>query len=89
MDTKGIKVYPVVNEIGGNPEIIHLGNKLGVDYNYCWTCYSKAKWIDGVPHQCGICSDCSTRYSAFKKAGMIAPLPYIIKPKLKGIWYGA
>ncbi len=84
---KHIKIYPVLFEIGGKPEIIKRGRELNVDFSYCWTCHSKGKWQDGKPIQCGICSDCSTRYSAFLKLGLSDPLLYQSKPKLRKRWY--
>ena len=87
-ETYGIKIYPVLLDIGGKPEVIKVGIELGVDFKYCWTCHSNAKWISEIPFQCGVCSDCSTRYSAFEKNGLVDPLPYCNKPRIRKKWVG-
>ena len=49
-------------------EIIKLGNKLGVDFGFTWSCYHGGK----IP--CGKCDSCFFRKKGFKEAGMKDPL---------------
>ena len=87
--TKNILIEPLLIGIGGKPETIYIGEKLGVNYKYTWTCHSKSK-SNNIKQmvQCGVCSDCSTRYSAFKKIGINDPLQYEKIPSIRSAWSG-
>ena len=49
-------------------EIIRLGNKLGVPFEWTWSCYKGEKF------QCGVCDSCLLREKGFKEAGIDDPL---------------
>ncbi len=59
-------------------EIIKRGEKLGVKWEYTYSCYSgnKGKFKNGLPVHCGICSNCKRRKAAFKDAGVADPSIY-------------
>lgn len=44
-------------------EIVSLGNRLGVPWEYVWSCYR------GEPRMCGRCESCRRLIRAFKSAG--------------------
>jgi len=67
--TMGIKIIAPLAKLS-KPQIVKLGAKLGVPYQYTWSCHS------GEPKPCGKCSGCITRREAFKKAGIEDPLVY-------------
>ena len=75
-----IEIKSVLDEIGGKKEIIAYGTKQNVNFNYCWTCHCAGIYIDGEVYQCGICSDCHTRYKAFKHLGLTDPIKYQVLP---------
>lgn len=79
--TSEIKVIPFLLKIGGKKETIKLGNLLGIDFINCWTCHNKEVYINGRIHQCGKCSDCKTRFLAFKELGLKDPIEYLNTPK--------
>jgi len=49
-------------------DIIILGSKLGVPFEYTWSCYG------GGRYPCGKCDSCRFRIQAFESLGMIDPL---------------
>ncbi|MHA1300686.1 MAG: 7-cyano-7-deazaguanine synthase QueC [Candidatus Helarchaeota archaeon] len=51
-------------------EIIQLGSKLGVPYEYTWSCYK------GEDLACGECESCKFRKKGFEEAGLIDPIKY-------------
>lgn len=48
-------------------EIVKLGSKLGVPFQYTWSCYG------GARHPCRKCESCIRRRRAFEKAGLDDP----------------
>ncbi len=60
-------ITPLINL--RKPEIIKLGLRLGVPFEYTWSCYSP---VDDSP--CGECPACIQREEAFKIAGLEDPL---------------
>lgn len=53
--------------------VVALGNKLGVPFEYTRTCY------EGKDVSCGKCATCLDRIEAFKKNGLVDPIPYAVK----------
>jgi 7-cyano-7-deazaguanine synthase len=60
-------------------QIVRIGNKLGVDYTYTWSCYK------GGDVHCGVCSTCFERREAFKLAEVVDPTEYLDNET----WYAA
>ncbi|MBU0496429.1 MAG: 7-cyano-7-deazaguanine synthase QueC [Candidatus Thermoplasmatota archaeon] len=58
-------------------EIIRLGHRLGVPFEYTWSCYK------GDSKACGVCDSCQLRLKGFKEAGLTDPLSYETYPT----WY--
>lgn len=52
------------------PEIIKLGEELGVDWANTWSCYM------GEEIHCGVCPTCRSRRTGFIRAGIKDPTPY-------------
>jgi len=61
-------------------KVVELGEKLGVPWEYTYSCYSGHSFIDvkGVklPVHCGRCSNCRRRKLAFKDAAVRDPSVY-------------
>ena len=51
-------------------ESVRLGQALGVNFGYTWSCYR------GGDKACGTCPTCVERLHAFKGAGVTDPVPY-------------
>jgi 7-cyano-7-deazaguanine synthase len=51
-------------------EILRAGLRLGVPYEYTWSCYRSDE------KACGICGSCHFRKEAFASIGMKDPIPY-------------
>lgn len=65
-DGKHIKIYaPLVEK--NKKEIIKLGLKLKVPFEFTWSCYKGGK------HPCGACDSCFFRKEAFKKLDIKDP----------------
>jgi 7-cyano-7-deazaguanine synthase len=54
-------------------EEIKFGLKLGVPYEDTWTCYTGP---NEKGEACGTCPSCAERKGAFKKLGIVDPIPY-------------
>ena len=52
-------------------EIIKLGNRLGVPWEFTWSCYA------GEEQACGVCDSCRLRLAAFAELELIDPIAYI------------
>jgi 7-cyano-7-deazaguanine synthase len=50
--------------------ILREGFRLGVPYEFTWSCYDKE---DAA---CGVCSSCLARMKAFAETGVSDPIPY-------------
>ncbi|MFH1858557.1 MAG: 7-cyano-7-deazaguanine synthase [Candidatus Omnitrophota bacterium] len=59
-------IAPLVNK--SKAEIIRLGRKLGVPYEYTWSCY------EGAEFPCGFCDSCLFRAKGFQETGFEDPL---------------
>jgi 7-cyano-7-deazaguanine synthase len=84
------RVIAPLFDLGGKPELVELGSLMGINWVHTWSCH------DFVPlgkagescMPCGECSNCITRYSAFKKLGKSDPLSYKTLPKIRTNWAG-
>ncbi|HOE91516.1 MAG TPA: 7-cyano-7-deazaguanine synthase QueC [Candidatus Cloacimonadota bacterium] len=54
-------------------EIIQLGKSLYVPFELSWSCYQSSV------KACGVCDSCLLRINAFKRAGLIDPIPYAVE----------
>ncbi|NHI90868.1 MAG: 7-cyano-7-deazaguanine synthase QueC [Candidatus Lokiarchaeota archaeon] len=72
LGVKGEKIIKIETPIikMSKAEIIKEGMKLGVPYQYTWSCYH------GKEKACGICDSCVLRLNGFKEAGLIDPIDY-------------
>ncbi|MFA5272014.1 MAG: 7-cyano-7-deazaguanine synthase QueC [Candidatus Omnitrophota bacterium] len=67
MKQSNIKIEaPLIDK--SKKEIITLGLKLGVPFEYTWSCY------DGGAKPCGKCDSCRFRIKAFEELGLVDPL---------------
>ncbi len=67
VEGKRIKIHaPLINL--KKSEIIRLGLKLGVPFEYTWSCYK------GERYPCGECDSCIIRKKGFKEAGFEDPV---------------
>jgi 7-cyano-7-deazaguanine synthase len=53
-------------------EIVLLGKELNVPFQHSWSCYQENEIA------CGKCGSCQLRLKAFREAGLIDPLPYLL-----------
>jgi 7-cyano-7-deazaguanine synthase len=67
VEGKGIKISAPLIKMRKS-EIIKMGVKLGVPYEYTWSCYRGGK----IP--CGRCDSCILRTKGFEEAGLEDPL---------------
>lgn len=71
-EKKNIRIFtPLINKT--KSEIIRLGTKLGVPYEYTWSCYAGGK------RPCLKCDSCVFREKGFKEAGIRDPSLKIVK----------
>jgi 7-cyano-7-deazaguanine synthase len=54
-------------------EIVRLGVELGAPFHVSWSCYS------GETEACGVCESCVLRLRAFREAGAVDPIPYVMR----------
>jgi 7-cyano-7-deazaguanine synthase len=57
------------------PDIIQLGNRLGVPWQLTWSCYSDGQH-QVPPIACGVCDSCLLRLAAFAELQQTDPLSY-------------
>jgi len=53
-------------------EIVRLGVELGAPFHVSWSCYSSES------EACGVCESCVLRLRAFREAGAVDPIPYVM-----------
>lgn len=53
-------------------EIIQKGFDLGAPLNLTWSCYQESELA------CGNCDSCALRLRAFREAGVVDPIPYLL-----------
>ena len=76
----GYKVYAPLIALDKDA-VVRLGQLLGVNWIYTYSCYQGAGWTDGgLPVHCGKCSNCKRRYPAFRDAGVRDPSLYAEVP---------
>jgi len=64
---RGIEIVaPLIDK--SKKDIVKLGIKLGVPFEYTWSCYT------GNKYPCGKCDSCRFRMRAFESLGMVDPL---------------
>jgi len=56
-------------------EIVELGEKLESPFELTWSCYRNS---DAA---CGDCDSCALRLRAFRAAGVVDPIPYVLDSK--------
>lgn len=56
-------------------EIIELGQKLKAPLELTWSCYRESE------QACGNCDSCALRLRAFRAAGVVDPIPYLLDSK--------
>lgn len=70
---------PVIHKT--KAEVVQIGKRLNAPLHLTWSCYKETE------QACGVCESCRLRINAFKKAGLLDPIPYKIpidwKPKDK------
>lgn len=66
---EGMRVFTPFLHMGKH-DIVEEGTRLGVDYDYTWSCYK------GGDIHCGTCGTCVERKEAFELAGVIDPTQY-------------
>ncbi len=55
-------------------EIVKLGTKLGAPYHLTRTCYDPQGDLS-----CGLCDACKLRLQGFREAGLVDPVPYVVR----------
>lgn len=56
-------------------EIVALGKELGAPLELSWSCYQRSD------RACGECDSCALRLRAFRQAGIVDPIPYLLDTK--------
>jgi 7-cyano-7-deazaguanine synthase len=56
-------------------QIVKLGLELNAPFELTWSCYGHSE------QACGNCDSCALRLKAFRAAGVIDPLPYLLDSK--------
>jgi 7-cyano-7-deazaguanine synthase len=54
------------------PEIVQKGLELGAPLHLTWSCYRESE------RACGSCDSCALRLRAFREAGEVDPIPYLL-----------
>ena len=58
----------------GKADIVRKGLELEAPLHLSWSCYERED------QACGLCESCRLRLSAFRKAGLPDPIPYVVPP---------
>jgi 7-cyano-7-deazaguanine synthase len=53
-------------------EIVRTGLELGAPLHLTWSCYQESELA------CGNCDSCALRLRAFREAGAVDPIPYVL-----------
>ena len=53
-------------------EIVQKGIELGAPLHLTWSCYQESELA------CGNCDSCALRLRAFREAGVVDPIPYML-----------
>jgi len=67
-------------------EIVALGTYLGVPFDRTWSCDTEGVKVGDKTLPCGICGCCTTRWHAFRRAGIPDPEQYAQEPIDKYVW---
>ncbi|KJJ83801.1 exsB protein [Candidatus Omnitrophus magneticus] len=59
-------ITPILNKT--KKEIVKTGTKLGVPFQYTWSCYKGGK------KPCGTCESCAFRAKGFQSADIVDPI---------------
>lgn len=71
--TKDAAIHIVTPLIGmRKSEIVTRGLELGAPFDLTWSCYSRED------QACGVCDSCALRLRAFRDAGAVDPIPYMV-----------
>jgi 7-cyano-7-deazaguanine synthase len=71
--TKDAAIHIVTPLIGKRKsEIVTRGLELGAPFDLTWSCYSRED------QACGVCDSCALRLRAFRDAGAVDPIPYMV-----------
>ena len=69
-ETHMMIVTPVINM--RKSEIVQRGIELGAPLHLTWSCYQASE------SACGNCDSCALRLRAFREAGVVDPIPYML-----------
>ncbi len=72
VEGRPIEIYtPIIGNT--KSEIVKIGTKLNVPYEYTWSCYN------GGEKACGVCDSCKLRLQGFSENGISDPIDYGIE----------
>lgn len=72
VEGRPIEIYtPIIGNT--KSEIVKIGTKLNVPYEYTWSCYN------GGEKACGVCDSCKLRLQGFSENGISDPIDYEIE----------
>jgi len=81
----GIKIRNCLSRLM-KVEIVALGTHLGVPFESTWSCDTEGVKVGDKILPCGICGCCTTRWHAFRRAGIPDPEQYAQEPIDKYPW---
>jgi 7-cyano-7-deazaguanine synthase len=72
VEGRPIQIYtPIIGNT--KAEIVKIGTKLKVPYEYTWSCYN------GGDKACGVCDSCKLRLQGFAENGISDPIDYEVR----------